>query len=263
MKFLFFSITLAYLLACNVKASHSTDLDSTSYFYPSISEKDSLEILDFIKNNTDNSSPSQSLGAVSNGELINGKLIPFFGPNYTYFDKDSYLGHRAFTNEMVREIILKTYEQLQIDVPNRHFYLMELSNQHGGKMFPHKTHQNGLSADFMMPKLKDNKPYYGLDTLGKDHYWLDFNDKGEYTEDPSITIDFNLIAQHILELNKASNGLGYKIAKVIIKIEYKDDLYDTAFGKELLKHDIYVVKSLSPVINNLHDDHFHIDFQKL
>ena len=128
-------------------------------------------------------------------------------------------------------------------------------------MFPHKTHQNGLSVDFMTPLVKDGKSYYDLDTLGADHYFLDFDDNGKYIDDPSISIDFNLVAQHILLLDYVANKFNAKIEKVIIKIELKDDLFATEFGKILKKKDVYVVKKLSPIVNMLHDDHYHIDFK--
>lgn len=139
---------------------------------------------------------------------------------------------------------------------------MELSNQHGGTIYPHRTHQNGLSADFMMPKLRNGVACYDLDSLGADHYWLDFDDNGRLKKDTSIQIDFNLIAQHILILNKNALKKGYSIGKVIIKIEYKEELFASYYGKQLKSSGIYVVKQLTPLINQIHDDHFHIDFEK-
>ena len=59
--------------------------------------------------------------------------------------------------------------------PTRKYLLMECSNKHGGKIFPHRTHQNGLSVDLSMPFIQNSKPYYGFDTLGGPHYFLDFN----------------------------------------------------------------------------------------
>ena len=54
-----------------------------------------------------------------------------------------------------------------------------------------------------------------------------------------------------------------KIKKVIIKIELKDELFSTPNGKKLKAKGIYVVKALTPLINGLHDDHFHIDFEEI
>ena len=138
---------------------------------------------------------------------------------------------------------------------------MECSHQHGGKLYPHRTHQNGMSVDFMMPKLKDNKPYYGLDNLGAQHYMLTFDQNGKYSKDPSIEIDFNTIALHILELQSAAKKNGMSIAKVIIHTGIKDELFATEKGKILKQSEIYVVRNLSPLINSIHDDHFHIDFK--
>ena len=47
------------------------------------------------------SKKSNSYGSVSNGRLINGKLIPFSGNNYQYFDEKSYLSGRAYLNDKV------------------------------------------------------------------------------------------------------------------------------------------------------------------
>ena len=206
---------------------------------------------------------SKSVGTHGNGELINGHLMPFKGPNFTYFDELSYKSGRAFMNIDAKKSVLHAYEQLAKTLPDRHFYLMECSNQKGGEMLPHKTHQNGLSVDFMMPLIKDDKPFVGLDTIGADHYWLSFDDNGKYDKDKRISVDFNTIARHILILDKSARKFGLKVKKVIIKIEFKDKLFATEFGKLLKDSDIYFVQKLSPMVNALHDEHYHIDFSFL
>lgn len=206
---------------------------------------------------------SESKGSVSDGSLINGHIFPPIGDNFKYFDDDSYLEARAFTNEKVLNSILLSYHYLDSLYPGRKFYTMELSNKDGGKMFPHRTHQNGMSCDFMMPKIKDEKPYYGLDTIGKEHYFLSFSDLGEYSSDPSISVDFDLIAHHVLLLDNTAKKYGLRIKKVIIKTEYKPHLFDTYYGKKLKESGIYVVQKLTPIINALHDDHYHVDFEQL
>jgi len=224
MKKIGYITLITAIAACNAQAKDREINSEPTVFVLNISGQDSTDILAFCQSFETNEFASKPIGTVSNGSLENGKLMPYFGVNFTYFDKDSYLASRAFTSDKVLEILTKSYHQLKLDYPFRHFFLMELSNKNGGKIFPHKTHQNGLSVDFMMPKLQNNEPYYGLDTIGKDHYWLDFNDSGEYTNDVSITVDFKLIAHHILVLEKEARKMGYKINKVIIKIEYKDEL---------------------------------------
>lgn len=221
------------------------------------------KIEEYYQQNKGDNKKSQSVGTVSQGKLINGKLMPFSGPNFQYFDTSSYLAGRAFVHEKVKNTILNTYQKYNKMNPNRKFCLMECSYQHGGKLFPHHTHQNGLSVDFMMPLTQNKRPYYGLDNLGKNHYWLEFDNEGKYTKDTSIEIDFELVAQQILTLEKKGREEGLKVKKVIIKIELKDELFSGYFGKQLQKSGIYVVQSLTPLINSLHDDHFHIDFEIL
>lgn len=223
--------------------------------------KDSVKIIAFYNQNLQ-SGQSISHGIVSDGKSENGHVVPFFGINFQYFDADSYLASRAFTNEKILHIILDSYKELEHQSPERFFYLMELSNKDGGKIYPHRTHQNGLSADFMIPKLKDGQPYYGLDTLGKNHYFLDFNENGQYVQDTTISVDFDLIAKHLLILHEKAVSNGYKISKVIIKLEYKEKLFATPNGKLLLKRGIYFAKNLTSLINNIHDDHYHVDFEK-
>lgn len=225
--------------------------------------QEKLELAQFYAMNKGDDAPSKSTGSVSNGTLQNGKLLPFNGSNFTYFDRVSYLASRGFTCDFVAETITKSYARLEVVHPKRRFYLMEMSNKEGGKISPHRTHQNGLSVDFMMPKLKNSEPDYSLDTLGRMHYLLEFDNSGAYEEDKSISIDFDLIAEHLLILNEEAIRLGSKIEKVIIKVEYKDELFGTPNGKKLKESGIYIVQGLNPLINRLHDDHYHVDFKKI
>jgi len=216
----------------------------------------------YYRNNSKDQKSSISHGKVSDGSLEHGRLVPYFGDNYSYFDTTSYFSGRAFLHEDVLDITLKTYEELQ-KRSNRFYRIMECSNKAGGRLLPHKTHQNGTSIDFMMPLVKKGKPYYDLDTTGVGHYWLSFNDNGEYSEDKSVSIDFETIAQHILILDRKAREQGWKVKKVIIKIELKDELYNTPSGKKLKAKGIYVVQGLTKMINALHDEHYHIDFAKI
>ncbi len=226
-------------------------------------QKPNTKLSTYIKQNPNDSTVSQSLGSVSNGSLKNGKLVPFHGENYSYFDTTSYLSGRAFLNSKVLNTILDGYKKLESKLPNRKFKIMECAHKNGGKLWPHRTHQNGLSVDFMVPKLKNTKPYYGLDALGVNHYWLTFNNQGQYNKDTSITIDFESIAKHILILKKQAKKHNLKIQKVIIKVEFKGELFKGEDGRKLKESGIYIVKSLNPLINALHDDHYHIDFKEI
>ncbi len=219
-------------------------------------------ISEYYKKHKGDDQKSVSKGAVSNGSLEHAKLIPFEGDNYIYFDTTSYLNGRAFLNDAVLKITLNTYDRMKQIVPDRKFQIMECSNKTGGELWPHRTHQNGTSIDFMMPLKKNGKPYYDLDSKGSGHYWLSFDNSGKYSEDESVEIDFELVAAHILQLHEESSKHGWKVKKVIIKTELKDELFSTPSGKKLKNSGVYIVQKLTPMINALHDDHYHIDFAK-
>lgn len=217
----------------------------------------------YYHSNVNDTVASTSVGSVGNGSLQNATLIPFKGENFEYFDKSSYLGGRAFTNSKVAEITVNTYQALLDQGVDRKFKVMEFSNKEGGKMFPHRTHQNGLSVDYMMPLKKDGVPYYELDKKGASHYLMDFDTGGRYVEDTNVSIDFNMAARHILELDKQARKKGMKIHKVIFNTDLKDELYESEYGKKLKSSGIYITRNLSKLINDLHDDHYHVDFVKL
>ncbi len=257
MRYIVFFVIILTVIACGNSQEKKGD-----ELIPLSDNKDTT-VLSYYEKNKGNSEKSKSLGTVSNGKLTNGKLLPFYGKNFSYFDKGSYLDGRAYVNGRVLNTILASYKKLEEVAPNRKFKLMESANREGGKLYPHRTHKNGLSVDFMMPLIKDNKPYYKLDSLGVTHYLLSFNDNGAYNKDTAVTVDFNLMAQHILILNEKAKQEGLKVKKVIIKIEYKDELFATEYGKKLKASGVYVVKGLSKMINALHDEHYHIDFGEL
>ena len=255
MKILFALTILCTLGSCTAQINSETaDSTKTKELINSAVDKH-FQLNDTVQD------PSISGGSVSNGTLKNGRIVPFSGPNFQYFDTTSYLADRGFTHEKVLNTVLEAYKSLESLLPGRHFCIMECSHKHGGKLFPHRTHQNGLSIDFMMPKLKDSKPYYDLDDLGAQHYMLTFDENGNYSEDPAIQLDFNTIALHILELQSAAKKNGMSIEKVIINTGLKDELFATENGKILKTSGIYVVRNLTPLINSLHDDHFHVDFK--
>lgn len=258
-KFIVILFILTSCTAQEVTVENNNNPDTTNLIHDDVND----EVIAFNKAFIDNNFSSKAIGSVSNGQLENGKLVDYYGSNFTYFDKDSYLGSRAYTMDIVWKTIKGAYTEMEILFPDKHFYLMELSNENGGKIAPHRTHQNGLSVDFMMPMLKNGETYTGLDTLGKNHYWLGFDDNGVYDKDTSITVDFNTIAKHILLLNEEAKKNGLKITKVIIKIAYKDNLFASEYGQELKDSGIYIVRNLSPLIDSIHDDHYHIDFEEI
>lgn len=204
---------------------------------------------------------SVSSGSVSNGKLINGRKFAFKGENYRYFSPLSYsILNRAWVHSKVFNITNEAYHELMKLYPEKRFLLMECSKKKGGKVRPHQTHQNGTSIDFGTPLLKKNKPYNFHHCYGIFHYLMRFDSTGKLKGNKKVIIDFNTIAHHIILLDKAARKRGMYVKKVILKTDLIDDLYKTTFGKQVKRKGIYFPKRLSKTINQLHDDHYHIDF---
>lgn len=218
------------------------------------------EVKAYLSQYAESEAPSRSVGSPGKGKLENGKLLPFIGPNYFYFDVQSYISGRAFLNGKLRKVVLDTYAELYNQYPDRHWGMMETGYETGGPITFHNTHQNGLSMDFMTPLLKNGEPYAGLDNLGALHYLLEFDEKGRLLEDPTITIDFEGMAHHIEELEKQARQQGMKIEKVILKLNLKQAFFATEKGKQLKAKGVYFAQNLPKAVDDMHDDHYHIDF---
>jgi penicillin-insensitive murein endopeptidase len=207
---------------------------------------------------------SKSTGTVSDGALENGRRFPKKGENYKYFSKLSYaLFNRAWVHSKVLEITLQAYEECKTTCPYTKFLLMECSKKHGGRMWPHRTHQNGTSIDFGTPLLKKGKPYNRDNGYGLMHYAMSFDEHGVLIGNKKVSIDFETMAKHILALDRAARKNGMYIKKVILKLDLKDVFFATPSGKKVKEKGIYFAQNLPPVIDKVHDDHYHVDFEFL
>ena len=200
--------------------------------------------------NKGDSLPSIVHGTEGAGSLEHGKLFPFSGANFRYFDTASYLWGHAFMSDKMLKTILASYNEMETKFPGRIFTCMESGLKNGGPIPGHKTHQCGLSVDLMVPLMKDSVVYYGLDTIGGAHYGLEFDDAGRWLKDSSVAIDFNLIGMQILSLDKQARLNGLHVKKVILKS-----------GKKVKAKGIYLAMNLPENVNKQHDDHFHVDFE--
>jgi len=208
-----------------------------------------------------NMGTSKSIGPVHKGKIQNAYLLPYSGDNYKYFSPFSYyiLG-RAYVHSTIHTTVLDGYKICESTCDGISFRVMECSNKKGGSMFPHRTHQNGTSLDFMTPLMKKGKQHKFFDRIGIFRYALNFDKDGVLKLNKKVSIDYENMARHILAMEEAARKNGMYIKKVIFKINLKDNLFDTESGKRLQSSGIYFAQSLPKSIDNLHDDHYHVDF---
>ena len=204
---------------------------------------------------------SISQGKVNDGELINGRKFPFSGENYKYFSRISFaVLNRAWVHQKVLQTTLDAYQLCKKSCPDRKFLLMECSHKNGGKMWPHRTHQNGTSIDFGTPLLKNNKIYTLDHHYGIGHYTMSFDSTGVSKMNKKIKIDFETMGKHILALDQSAKKNGMYIKKVIFKIDLKDDFFKSKSGMLVKAKKIYFAQVLPKLIDNQHDEHYHVDF---
>lgn len=203
----------------------------------------------------ENKIPSQSKGKVYRGSLQQGKRMPYQGANFTGYSFLGYLGGRTFVHSDVRKVVLEAYAEMEQIAPQQHFVLMETGRRFGGRFSPHRTHQNGLSVDFMTPMLQAGEPYVSSQVYNLWGYHRTFDAQGNIT-DTEIRIDYGVMAQHLRVLHRVAQKHGLRIQKVIFDPVLQAHLFSHPEGKGL--------KALLPFTRNRvafrHDDHYHVDF---
>jgi penicillin-insensitive murein DD-endopeptidase len=195
-------------------------------------------------------------GTPEKGRLDNGVKLPSSGSNFsTYSVLGSTLGRTA-VHQTVALVIIDAYKALETSATGKYFVYGETGWPSGGSFKPHKTHQNGLSVDFMVPVIDASAKSVPLPTsaFNKYGYDIEFTSDGRFGE---LTIDFEAIAAHIWELDKAAKTRGIKLRRVIFDNELQLGLHKTKHWPYLRDNVIFSRKR--PWIR--HDEHYHIDFE--
>jgi penicillin-insensitive murein endopeptidase len=195
-------------------------------------------------------------GTTSNGRLENGVQLPSKGKNYEGYSSIARLAGRTYVHSVVNKIFINAYASLEVTEPEKVFKYAETGFEEGGKFKPHKTHQNGLSIDFMTPVIDQNRTSVHLPTnpLNKFGYNIEFDDAGKFE---NYSIDYVALAAHIVALHKEAKKLGYDLWRVIFDPKLQPNLFKTQYG-EYLKSNVQFSKKQSWV---RHDEHYHIDFE--
>mgnify|MGYP001055395606 CR=1 FL=1 len=200
-------------------------------------------------------SESVCYGTTSSGKLENGCKLPYSGDNFTAYSRlGSTLG-RTYVHCQVAEVVLAAYQDLKKRYPDKVFVYGETGWASGGSFKPHKTHQNGLSVDFMVPVKDRSGDSVPLPTsaFNKYGYNIEFDAKGNADE---LAIDFEALAAHILAVKRAADAKQIKIWRIIFDPTLQRFLHATK-AWPVLKGQVKFSTRRSWV---RHDEHYHIDF---
>ena len=199
---------------------------------------------------------STCYGTTGKGKLVKGEELPGEGKNFISYGNVPEIAGRTYVHSIVKKVVVEAYNELYKTMPDKVFKYAETGFKEGGKFKPHKTHQNGLSIDFMVPVTgEDGKStYFPTNIFNKYGYNVEFNKHGKYKE---YTIDFNALGAHIVALHKATLNNGINLWRVLFAPDLQPELYATEYG-DYIKKNILIPNRKSWV---RHDEHYHVDFK--
>lgn len=198
---------------------------------------------------------STCYGTTSKGRLVHGVQLPISGPNYVGYHSKAIQAGRTYVHSAVKDIFVKSFDQLEILAPEKVFKYAETGFANGGRFKPHKTHQNGLSIDYMTPVINESGRSVHLPTLPSNRfgYDIEFDEDGVFG---NYQIDYTAMSAHLVALHKAAKHAGYDLWRVIFDPKLQPPLFETEYGA-YLKANIQFSKRRSWV---RHDEHYHVDF---
>ena len=198
---------------------------------------------------------SQCYGTVSKGRIENSVKLPLGGKNFSAYSAMGAAAGRTHVHGKVAEVLLAAYDELARAQPLNVYVYGETGWASGGRMRPHRTHQNGLSVDFFVPVRNAAGKSVPLptDITNKLGYAIEFDASGQYGE---YTIDFAALAEHLYQLHHVALAKGVGISLVILDAAYLPRLFATERGPYLQKA-LPFMKG-KPWVR--HDEHYHVDF---
>ena len=197
---------------------------------------------------------STCFGTTSNGRLEAACNLPSSGENFTAYSSLLRLAGRTHVHCEVRRVVLDAYRALHESRPGTVFVYGETGKRKGGPFPPHKTHQNGLSVDFMAPVLDREGRSVPLPThvLNRYGYDVEFTLDGRHRD---LTLDFEAVAAHLAALKSAADAAGVGIRRVLFDPEMQPALRATDAWPEIASLTFATRRSWVR-----HDDHYHVDF---
>jgi penicillin-insensitive murein DD-endopeptidase len=198
---------------------------------------------------------STCYGTTSNGRIEGAVPLASRGENFTPYSETGIAFGRTYVHKTVGEVVALTYRELGQVLPGTKFVYGETGWKSGGSFAPHRTHQNGLSVDFMVPvrNAKGKSVALPVSITNKFGYNIEFSAAAKFGE---YEIDFEAIGEHLYQLDLAAKNLKAPIKLVI---------FDPAFLRRLLatKHGAFLRANVKFMQGNAwvrHDEHYHVDF---
>ncbi len=199
--------------------------------------------------------PSRCFGTPAAGSLANARKLPLSGPNFQGFSGLAASLGRTHVHSTVEAIVSEAYAALAARRPELRFVYGEASWPNGGRLAPHRTHQNGTSVDFFVPVRDAAGRSLPLPTspFTRFGYDLEFDAEGQLDD---LRIDFEALAEHLYELQRAAENHAAGLRLVILDTRYLPLLERSERGRWARR----TLRFLPRQAWVRHDEHYHIDF---
>ncbi len=203
----------------------------------------------------DSPEPSRCFGTPAAGSLANARKLPLSGPNFQGFSGLAASLGRTHVHSTVEAIVSEAYAALAARRPELRFVYGEASWPNGGRLAPHRTHQNGTSVDFFVPVRDSAGRSLPLPTspFTRFGYDLEFDAEGRLDD---LRIDFEALAEHLYELHRAAENHAAGLRLVILDTRYLPLLERSQRGRWARR----TLNFLPRQAWVRHDEHYHIDF---
>jgi penicillin-insensitive murein DD-endopeptidase len=198
---------------------------------------------------------SKCFGTVGRGHIDGSVKLPISGANFSAYSRVGAAAGRTHVHSKVAEIVTAAYASLAVASPEISYVYGETGWPSGGRIRPHRTHQNGLSVDFFVPvRDQSGRPArLPTDLSNRFGYDIEFDLTATYS---GYVIDFSAMAEHLYRLHLAAEAHGAGIALVIVDPSFLPRLFATTRGPYLQRR-LPLMKKQAWV---RHDEHYHVDF---
>lgn len=184
--------------------------------------------------------------------------LPLSGSNFSAGSSVAYAAGRYYLKGKTTACVLAAYADLERDFPQYSYLYGEMGWNGGGRFRPHRTHQEGLNADFMTPMYRQGEngermpaqlPCSATNLWG---YNIRLDEAGRYED---LTFDTAAAIAHLEALSRNAPRYGLRVQRVIfdppmLRLLQKDPSYSRIKGLNFLE-----TKAWFP-----HDGHYHVDF---
>jgi len=193
-------------------------------------------------------------GTSDSGRIDGAVPLPASGPNFAPYAALGIQLGRTYVHETVRDVVSAAYKDLETLQPRVTYVYGETGLRQGGPMPPHRTHEAGISVDFMVPvRGSDGSPArLPASAANRFGYDLEFDSKGAIG---NLRIDYDALAAHLERLQEQARKHNVAIRRVIFDPTLTRHLYDTPSGPRLKALPFMASK---PWVR--HDEHYHVDF---